>query len=113
MKSRVMYIENKADGISGSSRIGRVSFSKSGRSLYYQGRQFQSLKGRGFKANYVDVQSGEEYWISGCKTGGTDRLYPGTTEIDPDVAEEYWNEIRKRPDCKAQLVIRDGGKYGS
>jgi hypothetical protein len=50
MKSRIMYIENKSDGLSGPARIGRVIFSKSGKTLYYQGKSFQSLKGSGFTA---------------------------------------------------------------
>lgn len=49
MKSRIMYIENKAEGLTGPARIGRVTFSKTGRTLYYKGRSFQSLKGEGFK----------------------------------------------------------------
>lgn len=51
MKTRVMYIESKADGLSVPARIGRVSFSKTGRILYYGGKEFRSLKGMGFKAN--------------------------------------------------------------
>jgi hypothetical protein len=35
MKRRIMYIEAKPDGVSGPARIGRVKFSKTGRSLYY------------------------------------------------------------------------------
>ncbi|HYI99325.1 MAG TPA: hypothetical protein VEX36_06575 [Thermoleophilaceae bacterium] len=98
MQTRVMYIESKAGGLSGPARIGRVSFSKSGRTLYYRGRAFQSLKGSGFKANYYDVETGEEYWISGPRKDGADRLYGGSTpvEIDEDVREEYWTEIRGR-----------------
>jgi len=38
MKTRIMYIERKDDGINGPARIGRVSFSKSRRSLYYRGQ---------------------------------------------------------------------------
>lgn len=75
MKPRIMYIECKAGGLSGPARIGRVSFSKTGRSLYYDGRTFRSLRGAGFKANYYDVETGEEYWISGPKKDGSDRLY--------------------------------------
>ena len=94
-----MYIESKAAGLNGSARIGRVTFSKTGKTLYYQGRTFQSLKGRGFKANYVDVATGEEYWISGPKKDGTDRLHGGRSpvEIDDDVREEYWRSIRGVP----------------
>jgi hypothetical protein len=33
----------------GPARMGRVSFSKTGETLYYKGKSFQSLKGSGFK----------------------------------------------------------------
>lgn len=111
MKTRIMYIECKGGGISGPARIGRVTFSRSGKTLYYRGRRFQSLRGRGFKANYIDVQTGEEYWISGCKRDGSDRLYAGSVEIDEEVAEEYWREIRGQPARRADRQLRDSGKY--
>lgn len=100
MKSRIMYIESKAGGLSGPARIGRVTFSKTGKTLYYQGRTFQSLKGRGFKSNFYDVATGEEYWISGPRKDGGDRLYGGRdlVEIDPDVRLEYWRDIRGLPE---------------
>ena len=66
-RSRVMYIEDKSSGLEGDARIGRVYFSKTGKTLYYIGRRFQSLKGMGFKANYIDVDNGDEFWISGPK----------------------------------------------
>ena len=106
-----MYIECKADGLSGPARIGRVTFSQTGRTLDYRGRKFQSLRGRGFKANYVDIETGKEYWISGCKRNGTDRLYGGSTHLDDDVREEYWLTIRKMPRCKHQRIIEAGAKY--
>jgi len=111
MKSRIMYIERKGDGISGPAHIGRVTFSKSGRSLYYHGRRFQTLSGSGFKANYFDCESGEHYWFSGCKKRGGDRLYAGTIEIDADVREEYWNEVRGLPDQRSHKLIRCAGKH--
>jgi hypothetical protein len=111
MKTRIMYIENKGDGISGPARIGRVSYSKSGRSVYYAGRRFQVLKG-GFKTNYFDTETGDEVWISGCKKSGGDRLYPGTIVIDENVRVEYWTEIRRKPEAKNQKLIRCSGKYG-
>ena len=79
-------------------RIGRVEFSKSGKTIYYRGKEFRSLKGRGFKANDYDVASGEDYWISGCKKDGSDRLYGEQLpiHIDKDVWDEYWSQIRGR-----------------
>lgn len=99
MKSRIMYIESKAGGLVGPARIGRVAFSKTGATLRYGGRQFQSLKGVGFKSNYFDVETGEHYWISGPRKDGKDGLYAThvAPEVDPDVREEYWSEIRGLP----------------
>jgi hypothetical protein len=106
-----MNVECKAGGISGPARIGRVTFSKTGKTIYYQGKRFRSLKGDGFKANYYEVESGEEYWISGCKKGGGDRLHSGSIEIDDDAREEYWRVIRGLPDRAHLRVIGRRGKY--
>src|SRR4051812_9346856 len=48
MKSRIMYVEQKSGRLTGPARIGRVTFSKTGKTIYYRGRTFQGLKGRGF-----------------------------------------------------------------
>ena len=103
---RIMYIECKAGGLTGDARIGRVTFSQTGRTLYYQGKKFQSLKGKGFKSNYFDVDTGEDYWISGPKRGGGDALYGGSTpiQIDEDVREEYWREVRRQPNRTHERV---------
>ena len=101
-----MYIESKAGGLTGPARIGRVTFSKTGRTLYYRGLSFRSLNGSGFKANYYDVDTGEEYWISGPKKDGSDRLYGERVpvEIDDDVRDEYWRVIRSQPDRAAERI---------
>jgi len=98
LRSRIMYIENKGGGLEGDARIGRVYFSKSGKSLYYKDKRFQSLKGMGFKSNYYDVDTGEEYWISGPRKDQNDRLYGGNkgVVIDEDVRDEYLAMIGKR-----------------
>ena len=111
MKTRIMYIETKPDGVRGPARIGRVKFSKTGRSLSYRGRCYESFRG-GFKTNYFDSETRERVWISGCKKKGGDRLYPGVIEIDDNAREEYWVEIRKMPEEKNRKKIRCPGKYG-
>jgi hypothetical protein len=114
-KQRIMYIENKGGqvvqhwwgseshegSLTGPARIGRVTFSKSGRSLMYRGKEFS--KAIGFKANYC-CETGEWFWISGPKKSGGDSLYATNIpiEIDEDIREEYWIEIRKRPECKTE-----------
>src|ERR1035437_3828805 len=99
MQSRIMYIECKGDELTGPARIGRVTYSKSGKSVYYQSRRFQTLKGNGFKANFFDIDTGDEYWISGPKKNGRDRLYGEaiSIEIDEDMRAEYWTKIRGQP----------------
>jgi hypothetical protein len=97
-KTRIMYIELKSGyGDNGPARIGRVTFSKTGRTIYYKGKAFQSLKGSGISANYFDTETGEQYWISGPKKNGQDRHWAGSgnVEIDEDVREEYLRKIRR------------------
>ena len=103
MNSRIMYVELKSGhGDSGPAWIGRVTFSKSGRTLRYRGKSFQSLRGGGVSGNYRDVETDEEYWISGPKKQGGDRHWAGSgpVEIDDDVREAYWVEIRNSPERK-------------
>ena len=107
-----MYIERKGNEVSGPARIGRVTFSKSGKTLHYQGREFIGST-HALNANYFDCEARECYWISGCKKRGGDRLYPGTIEIDEDVRDEYWTKIRNLPNRRHQKVIRCVGKYSS
>jgi hypothetical protein len=109
MKTRIMYIESKSgeNTLVGDARIGQVKFSKAGKSVHYNGKTFQTLSGRGFKANYFDTETGEYYWISGCKKDGSDRLYGERLPIyiDEDIREEYWTEIRNLPNCKHIKII--------
>lgn len=105
-----MYIERK-NGLSGEARIGRVTWSKTKRTIWYRGQRLETLKGRGFKANYFDVDTGNEYWVSGCKKSGGDTLYGGLVHIDDDVREEYWVRIRGLPDRIGESVVRCPGKY--
>lgn len=106
----VMYIEWKP-GITGHARIGRVQKSGSGKTFYYRGYTLTSLKGTGYKANYIDAESGMEFWVSNCRKDGNDTLYPGTIEIDADAREEYWTVIRRKPENVGVARIRSAGKY--
>lgn len=104
---RIMYIENKSEELTGEARIGKVKFSKTKKSIHYKEQTFQSLKGAGFKSNYYDIETEEEYWISGCKKDGTDRLYGERLpiHIDEDIQEEYWKVIRNLPEKVGTIVI--------
>jgi len=91
-RSRILYIELKTGYYGdGPARIGRVTFSKSGCSVYYRERRFERIRGGGAVGNYQDVETGEEYWISGIKTDGNDRHWSGAgpVEVDDDVKAGY------------------------
>lgn len=110
-RSQIMYVEYKGDGLTGPARIGRVNFSQSRKTIYYNDCKLQSLKGVGYKANFFDAANGGWYWVSNCRTDGQDTLYPGIVEIDDDVREEYWTSIRERPDLAELTSFRSEGKY--
>lgn len=111
MQPRVMYIEYKGKNLTGPARIGRVTFSKTGKTIYYKGQKFQSLKGEGYKSNFFDTETGKEYWITGCRKDGVNALYPTDVEADEDVLEEYWCTIRGQPDQKHVRKFRMESKY--
>ncbi len=91
LRRRVMYVENKTgliDHVSG--RVGWVSFSKTGQTVYYRGRTLQ--KGSGVSGNFFDVSTGDEYWISGVKRRGSNAHGAESAvsiEVDADAVEEY------------------------
>lgn len=92
-----MYVELKSGHADdGPAWIGRVSFSKTGRTIYYRGRSFRRLSGGGVRGNYYDVDTGEEFWISGVKRSRQDRHWAGrgAVEIDADAQAEYESLIQ-------------------
>ena len=106
-----MYIEPKEGVASLDADIGRVGFSKTGKTLKYAGREFRSLKGSGFKANYLDIETGDKFWISGCRQDGNDGLYKTTVYVDEDIRCEYWSDIRGMPERKDQASFISTGKH--
>jgi hypothetical protein len=92
LKRRLMYVENKDGKIDGvDARIGWVTFSKSGQTVYYRGRQLQKSGGQGIRGNFFDINTGEEYWISGVKKRGSNGHWAesATIQIDTDAVAEY------------------------
>ncbi len=92
MRSRIMYIELKSGfNDNGPARIGRVRFSRTLQTIYYRSKTFRRLHGGGAAGNWVDVATGEEYWISGVKRNRQDRHWAGSgpVEIDDDICGDY------------------------
>jgi len=98
MRTEIKYIELKS-GFSnnGPAWIGLVSFSKSGKTIYFDGKAFQSLNGTGISANYFDLESGNEYWISGVKKDMSDRhkFGGGKIFVEKRVLTDYLKIIGK------------------
>ncbi len=91
-----MYIENKSEGHNGSAWIGYTEFSKSGQTVYFDNKALKKLKTTGISGNHFDIETGEEYWISGIKKNGEDRhkFGGGKVMLDKDCVEEYLNLIK-------------------
>jgi hypothetical protein len=89
---RVMYVENKDGDIDGvRARIGWVTFSKTGLSVHYRGRTLVRSKGGGIRGNFFDETTGEEYWVSGVKTRGSNAHWAesASVQVDDDARKEY------------------------
>jgi len=88
-----MYVENK-DGLleDHSAWIGWVTFSRTGRSVYYKGRNLRAIGGKGIRGNFIDEDTGEEYWVSGVKRRGSN-THPvaggAKPMIDEDAKDAY------------------------
>ena len=89
---RLMYVENKEGTIDGArGRIGWVTFSRTGQTVYYRGLELAKLRKGGISGNFHDVATGEEYWVSGVKKRGSNAHWAEsvTVEIDADAMAAY------------------------
>ena len=93
----LMYIELKT-GYSddGPAWIGYVKTSKTKKTIYFNGRAFQ--KYNGCYSNYVDIETGDEYWISGLKKKESNRHWAGHGKImiDQRAVDEYLSLIEEK-----------------
>lgn len=104
---RLMYVENKRGGLDGDGRIGWVEVSRTARSYEYRGRRLLKTKS-GYKYNCVDEETGDEWWVSGPRRDGADKLYGGLVQVDEDARLAYWTEIRNQPARAAETTYRAG-----
>jgi hypothetical protein len=95
-RRRVMYVENKDGDIDGvRARIGWVTFSKTGLNVHYRGRTLKRSGGHGVRGNFFDEATGDEFWVSGVKTRGSNAHWAESVQVcvDDDAREE-WARIR-------------------
>ena len=107
MISQLKYIE-LATGANhnGLAWIGKVEFSKSGKTMYFNGHAFKG-NGHGYCR---DIESGKIYWVSGVKKNGQDRHWAGSGKImiDKNVIDEYLKfRGLKKIDLRKYIIIND------
>lgn len=77
----IKYIELKSGhSDNGPAWIAKVNLSKSGSTIYFDGKALKSI-GAGVQGNYQDLESGDEYWVSGVKKNGINRHPYGAGKI--------------------------------
>jgi hypothetical protein len=89
MKSKLIYVELKTGyNDNGPAWIGYGVFNRTGKTIYFNGQVFGT--GQGIAGNHFHIDTGNEYWISGVKKNGKDRLYGNAiVSIDKDAVEDY------------------------
>lgn len=104
----IRYIELKSGyNDNGPAWIGKVKISRSGNTIYFNNHAFERYNG--ISGNFIDVESGDEYWISGVKKNGEDRHWAGSGKIiiDSKVIPEYLEIVGDKEINKAKFIIED------
>ena len=108
MKTEIRYIELKTGyADDGPAWIGKVKLSKSGNTVYFNDKAFQ--KCRGFSGKYFDVETHEQYWISGVKKDGSDRHWAGHGKIilAKNIVADYLAITEQHTVDKRRFIIED------
>ncbi len=76
------YVELKTGyADNGPAWIAHVTMSRSGQTVYFNGRALKRNGGHGIVGNYCDLESRSEYWISGVKRKGSNRHWAGSGKV--------------------------------
>jgi hypothetical protein len=75
--------------------IARVRLSKSARTVYFNGKALKRATRGGISGNHFDIETGEEYWVSGVKKNSLDRHWAGSgiVWIEASAVAEYLGVI--------------------
>ena len=114
MKKELKYIELISGfNHNGIAWICLVSFSKSGKTIYFDGKAFQSSGSSRNPGNYYDIETGEHYWISGVKKDMSDRHKFGSGKIfvEKSILNDYLKIINKEELPKSRYEICEIQNY--
>jgi hypothetical protein len=104
----IRYIELKTGyNDNGPAWIGRAKISRSGNTIYFNDHAFEKCNGT--SGNFIDIESGDEYWISGVKKNGEDRHWAGSGKviIDSKIIPEYLEIVGDKEMNKTKFIIED------
>jgi hypothetical protein len=90
MQTELIYVELKSGyNDNGPAWIGNGIYNRTRKTVYFNGQVLR--RSHGVTGNHIDIETGEEYWISGVKKNGTDRHWAGSgpIKIDKSVIEDY------------------------
>jgi len=91
MPERIMFVQLKTGygTDQGPCWISPVTFSKTWRTAYWHGRTLRRWPGM-FDANFLDVETHEEYWLSGPHRDRRDTRYGNAvSQVDEDARDDY------------------------
>ena len=91
-RQEMLYIELKTNQSDrGSAWICLATISSSNRTIYFNDKALKRTSGGGISGNHSDIETGEEYWVSGVKKDGSDRHWAGggVVMIDSRVLDDY------------------------
>lgn len=103
MPERIMYVQLKTgyDTDRGPAWIARLRFTKSWRTAYFHDLVLRRVTGTAnsnFDSNFYDIETGDEYWISGPKRDQSDTRYGSQKPlVEDDVQEDYAEFLRGSP----------------
>ncbi|GAB98340.1 hypothetical protein BJY21_002324 [Kineosphaera limosa] len=98
-----MYMQLKTghDTDRGPAWIVRMRFTRTWRTAYVHGRTLRRVTGMAeanFDSNFYDVETGEEFWVSGPKRDRSDGRYTSQRpQVDEDAREAYEAFLRGAP----------------
>ena len=89
MKTAIKYIELKNSHHTDKDEawIARVWSSSSGKTIYFNNMAIK--RGQGSDSNHFNIETGDEYWISGVKKRGTNRHWGGSIYIEESLVQWY------------------------
>jgi len=114
MKTEIKYVELITGyNHNGPAWIGLITFSKSGKTLYFNGKAFQRIGSSRTMGNFYDIETMEEYWISGVKKDMSDRHKYGSGKIyvEERILEDYLKLVKldklNKSDFETRKLIED------